>query len=66
MITITTQRESIILVDLLHVEYAHAHSTNIMHSLRVVFVMVLVIAVVGLGLNPVMGNLCVRTIEPSD
>ena len=26
-------RERIVLVDLLHAEYAHAHSTNRMHSL---------------------------------
>ena len=34
-ITITTQREHILLVELLHAEYAHAHSTNKMcFSLR--------------------------------
>ena len=34
-ITITTQREHILLVELLHAEYAHAHSTNRMcFSLR--------------------------------
>ena len=48
MITITTQRECSILVELLHTEYAHAHSTNGMRSLCVVIV--LVIAAVGPGL----------------
>ena len=34
-ITITTQRERILLVDLLHAEYAHTHSTNRMRSICV-------------------------------
>ena len=50
-ITTTTQRERILLVELLHAEYAHAHPTNGMRSLCVVFVIVLVIAAEGPGLN---------------
>ena len=50
MITITTQRERIVLVELLHAEYAHSHSTNRMRSLCIVIVVVLVIAAVGPGL----------------
>ena len=50
-ITITTQRERVLLVELLHAEYAHAHSTNRMRSLCVVIVIVLVIAAVGPGLK---------------
>ena len=50
MITITTQRERIVLVELLHAEYAQAHSTNRMHSLCIVFFISLVIAAVGPGL----------------
>ena len=51
-ILITTQREHVLLVELLHAEYAHTHSTNRMRSLGVVIVLVLVlvIAAVGLGL----------------
>ena len=52
-ITITTQRKRILLVELLHAEYAHAHSTNVMRSLCVVIFIVIVIAAVGLGLYPV-------------
>ena len=48
MITITTQRERVLLVKLLQAEFAHAHSTNRMRSLGVVIV--LVIAAVRLGL----------------
>ena len=44
-----TQRERIILVELLNAEYAQAHSTNGISSLCVVTV--IIIAVVGLGLN---------------
>ena len=44
--TITMQR-CILLVELLHAEYAHAHSTNIMRSLCVFIVIVLVHATVG-------------------
>ena len=47
---ITTQRELILLVELLHVECAHAHSTNRMRSLCVVIVIIFVIAAVRLGL----------------
>lgn len=47
-VTITTQRECILLVELFHAEYAHAYSTNGMRSLCVVIV--LVIAAVGLGI----------------
>ena len=49
-ITITTQRERTLLVELLHAEHAHAHSTNGMHSLCVIIVIVLVMAAVGPGL----------------
>ena len=49
-ITIMAQRERIVLVELLHAEYAHSHSTNGMRSLCVIIVIVLVIAAVGLGL----------------
>ena len=45
----TTQREHILLVELLHTEHAHAHSTNGTRSLCVVIV--LVIAAVGPGLQ---------------
>ena len=45
-----TQRERVLLVELLHVEYAHTHYTNRMRSLCVVIVIVLVIAAVGPGL----------------
>ena len=45
-ITITTHRERILLVELLHTEYAHAHPTNGVRSLCVVIVLVLVIAAV--------------------
>ena len=48
--TRTTQRERILLVELLHAEYAQAHSTNGMQSLCVVIVIGLVIAEVGPGL----------------
>ena len=41
----------IVLVELLHAEYAHAHSTNRMCSLCDVIVIVLSIAAVGPGLN---------------
>ena len=44
-----TQRECIVLLELLHAEYAHAHSTNEMHSLCLVIV--LVIAAMGPGLK---------------
>ena len=50
-ITITTQKERIVLVELLHTEYAQTHSTNGMRSLCVVIVIVLNIAAVGPGLN---------------
>ena len=43
------QRERIVLVELLHMDYAHAHSTNGMRSLCVVIV--LVIAAVGTDLE---------------
>ena len=49
-ITITTQRECIVLVELLHAEFPYAHSTNGMRSLGVVIV--LVIAAVGPGRKP--------------
>ena len=49
-ITITTHRERIVLVEWLHAEYAHAHSTDGMRSLCVFIVIVLVIAAVGPGL----------------
>ena len=45
-ITITTQRKRILLVESLHAEYAHAHSTNVMRSLYVFIVIALVIAAV--------------------
>ena len=45
-----TQRKHILLVELLHAEYARAHSTNVMRSLCIVIV--LIIAAVGPGLNP--------------
>ena len=51
------QRERIVLVDLLHPEYAHAHSTNRMRSLCVVIVIVIVIAAVGPGLYCVLVNI---------
>ena len=41
-----TQGEHILLVDLLHAEYAHAHSTNSMCSLCSVIVIIFVIAAV--------------------
>ena len=44
--TITTQRERILLVELLHAEYAHAHSINRIHSFCSVIVIVFVIAAV--------------------
>ena len=50
-ITITTQRGCILLVELLHAEYAHAHSTKRMRSLCVVIVIFFVITAVLLGLN---------------
>ena len=50
-ITIKTQRERILLVELLHAEYANAHSTNGLRSLCVVIVLVLVMAAVGPGLK---------------
>ena len=34
-ITITTQRERNVLVELLHAKCAHAHSTNIMHRYKI-------------------------------
>ena len=40
------ERERILLVELFHAEFAHAHSTNRMRSLCVVLVIVSVIAVV--------------------
>ena len=40
-ITITTHRERILLVELLHTEYAHAHPTNGVRSLCVVIVLVI-------------------------
>ena len=40
-ITVKTQRESILLVELLYAEYAHAHSTNGMCSLCVVIVIII-------------------------
>ena len=49
-ITITTQRKRILLVELLHAEFAHAHSNNVMRSLCVIIAIVLVIAAVGPGL----------------
>ena len=52
-ITIMAQRERILLVESLHVEYAHAHSTNRMRYLCVVIVIVLGIAAVGPGLKGV-------------
>ena len=45
-----TQKERVLLVELLHAEYAHAHSTNGMRSLCVVIGIALVIAAVGPGL----------------
>ena len=48
MITITMQRERILLVELLHAEYAHGHSSKRMRSLRIVII--LDIAAVGPGL----------------
>ena len=50
ILTITMQREHIVLVELLHAEYAHAHSTNGMRSLCVVVVIVFIIAAGGPGL----------------
>ena len=50
-ITITAQRERILLVELLQAGYAHAPSTNGMCSLCVVIIVVIVIAAVGRGLN---------------
>ena len=50
-LTITMQRVRILMVESLHVESKHAHSTNIMCSLCVVIVIVLVIAAVGPSLN---------------
>ena len=48
---ITTHRERIVLVELLHAEYAHAHPTNGMRCPCIVIVIVLVIAAVGPGLR---------------
>ena len=45
-----TQRERILLVELLNAEYTHAHSTYGMHSLCAVIVIVLFIVAVGPGL----------------
>ena len=50
-IKITTQRERILLVELLRAEIAHALSTNGMRSLCVVIVIILVIAAGGPGLK---------------
>jgi hypothetical protein len=55
-ITITTQRERILLVELLHAEYAHAHSTNGMRFLCIVIV--IVIAAVGPSLRPLCLSRC--------
>ena len=54
-ITIMTQRERVLLVELLHAQCAHAHSTNSMCSLCVVIVIILVIAAMGPGLYRVVG-----------
>ena len=53
-ITLTTQKERILLVELLHAKYAHVHSTNGMRSLSVIIVIVLVIAAVGPGLKTIV------------
>ena len=50
-ITITTQREHVLLVELLDAEYAHAHSSNRLRYLCVVIVIVLVIVAVGPGIK---------------
>ena len=56
-ITTTTQRECILLVELLHAEYAHAHSTNRMHSICVVIVIVFDSKLVEM-LRPIKKSLC--------
>ena len=48
-ISITTHRGRFVLVELLHAEYAHAHSANGTRSLCVVIVIVLVIVIAAVG-----------------
>ena len=47
---ISAQIEHIVLVDLIQAEYAHAHSTNRMHSLCAMIIIVFVIPAGGLVL----------------